>query len=145
MVLRFEYDKALVAAVKELPKRSFDPQSKEWVVPLHLYLDVAARLEAAGADVEFDDELRLMYEKSWVPPARQQEVTVGRTQGEYIVRFEYDPTLVEAAKGLPGRTFDASSKAWFVPIEDEEGTLRTVVKSFESLNCKVILAPGLSE
>ncbi len=143
VVIQFEYAKGLVKAVKSLDKRSFDSFSKEWVVPIHLYMDAMARFEAVGAHVELDDELASMYDKTLVPPPRKPEVTISRVGEDYVVQFDYDPELVKAAKRIPGRTFDPSSKAWFIPIEDEFETLSNVAKTFELLECSIRLEPKL--
>ncbi len=66
-VIRFDYDRALVRAVKGLERRSFDARTKEWVVPLYLYADALARLEAAGGEVELDADLQTMVAEGLHP------------------------------------------------------------------------------
>lgn len=142
-VLRFEYDRGLVAAVKALPRRRFDPETKEWVLPLHHYLDAARALEAMGAQVELDPELEALTEEGAVPPPPRPRAAVTRAGGHYMVRFEYRPALVRAVRQIPGRTFDPSSKAWFVPIEEAELTLRAIVEALEEVGCVVDLPEDL--
>lgn len=142
-ILRFEYDPSLVKTVKGLEKRTFDAMAKEWVIPLHLYLDAAARLEAVGAEVLFDEELTTLRNREIVPPPKKPEVTISRVGEEYIVQFEYDANLVRATKGLPKRSFDPASKAWSIPIGDEEGTLRQLIWTYEGLGSSVRLEPKL--
>jgi len=44
-------------------------------------------------------------------------VEVSRTTGDTLaIRFPYDQAKVEIARGLPGRRWDAASKAWTVPF-----------------------------
>ncbi len=143
VVIVFDYDRTLVKTVKSLDKRSFDPQTKEWTVPLHLYLDAVARFQAVDASVELDEKLGAMYDEALVPPPKKPVVTISRCGDEYVVQFEYDPSLVKATKRIPGRNFDPSSRAWFVPIEDAEGTLKSVLKTFEVLDCSIRLEPKL--
>ncbi len=145
VVIQFEYDRSLVKAVKSLGRRRFDSFSKEWVVPLHLYMDALAHLEAVGADVELDSDLASMYDDELVPPPRKAEVAIGRVGDDYVVHFDYDPELVKAVKGIPGRTFDSSSKAWFIPIEGEEETLNNLLKAFELLDCSLRVEPKLRD
>lgn len=142
-VIRFDYDRALVRAVKGLERRRFDARTKEWVVPLYLYADALARLEAAGGEVELDDDLQTMLAGGLQPRPPEPEVHVGRTGGNYIIRFEYEPRLVKAVKEIPGRTFDPSAKAWFVPIQDEVGTLGEVLRPFEAAGCTIHLDPDV--
>lgn len=143
VVLSFEYDKSLVATIKGLPQRRFDPSTKEWVLPLHLYMDAAALLEAVGAHVEMDQELRILYDEGQIPRPKKPEVAISRCGEEYVVQFDYDAALVKAARKVPGRTFDPSAKAWFVPIDDEEETLRLLLSSFEDVECAIRLEPKL--
>lgn len=142
-VIQFDYDRALVRAVKGLERRSFDTRTKEWVVPLHLYADAIARLEAAGGEVEMDADLQTMYAEGLQPRPPRPEVHVARSGGDYVIRFDYEPRLVRVVKEIPGRSFDASAKAWFVPIEDEVGTLQEVLRPFEAANCTIRLEPDL--
>lgn len=143
VVLRFDYDRSLVAAVKGLPRRRFDPFTKEWVLPLHLYMDAVSILQATGASVELDDELKALYEQGAVVPRTRPEVSIGRCGGEYVVQFEYDPSLVKATKKIPGRSFDPASKAWFVPIVDERETLHDLLAAFEGVDCSIRLESKL--
>lgn len=142
-VAHFDYDRSLVKAVKGLDKRSFDAQTKEWIIPLHLYRDAVARFESVGASVELDEELEAMTVGALLPPPKKPEITISRCGDEYIVQFEYDPSLVEAVKRIPKRSFDPASKAWFVPIEDEKATLSAVLQTFEVMDCTIRLQPKL--
>jgi hypothetical protein len=137
LVLHFEYDRALVAAVKSLPKRRFDPSTREWVVPLYHYMDAISVMEAAGAAVEMDEDVKQLFEEGAFIPPEKPEVVIGRCGAEYVVQFEYEPALVKVAKSIPGRSFDPVSKAWFVPIEDEEGTLNRLLEAFGAVNCSI--------
>ncbi len=143
VVIGFDYDRALVKAVKSLDRRTFDAFAKEWVIPLHLYMDAVARFEGVGASVEMDEALSAMYSKALLPPPKKPEVAIRRVGDEYVVQFEYDPKLVKAAKRIPGRTFDPASKAWLVPIEDDEKTLRNIVQALELVECSIQLEPKL--
>ena len=41
------------------------------------------------------------------------------TQSDFLVKFAYDPTLVNAVKELPGRRFDSAGKQWIIPSRPE--------------------------
>lgn len=141
--MSFEYDRSLVKTVKSLERRTFDPFSKEWVIPVHLYRDAIARFEALGADVELDAGLATLQDEGEISLPQKPEVVISQVGDDYVVQFEYDPDLVTAAKRLPGRTFDPASKAWFIPIQEETRTLRDVLGAFEPHNCTVRLEPKL--
>ncbi|MFQ5920149.1 MAG: hypothetical protein ACE5I4_08945 [Thermoplasmata archaeon] len=140
-VLSFDYDRFLVKAVKSIDRRRYDPMTKEWTVPLHYYADAVATLEAVGAEVEMDPELTDLHERAVVPPRARPEVTVERAGTQYVVRFDYDRSLVRAVKKVPGRTFDSVARAWLVPVE--EGALENLLATLDEVDCSVKLAPDV--
>ncbi|MEE9592012.1 MAG: hypothetical protein V3W28_00335 [Thermoplasmata archaeon] len=137
-VLSFDYDRFLVKAVTTLDRRRYDPMTKEWTVPLHYYADAVATLEAVGAEVKMDPELADLHERAVVPPKARPEVKVERAGGQYIIRFEYERSLVQAIKKVPGRTFDSVARAWLVPVE--EGALENLLATLGEVDCTVQLA-----
>ncbi|MFQ6012798.1 MAG: hypothetical protein ACE5LS_04060 [Thermoplasmata archaeon] len=140
-VLSFEYDRFLVKAVKSMDRRRYDPVTKEWSVPLHYYADAVATLEAVGAEVEMDSELMDLHARAVVPPEAPHRVSVERAGDQYVVRFEYDSSLVQAIKKVPGRTFDSVARAWLIPME--EGALENLLATLDEVNCTVELAPDV--
>ncbi len=140
-VLSFDYDRFLVRAVKALDRRRYDPMTKEWTIPIHYYADALATLEAMGAEVEMDEELADMHDRAVVPPEARPRVTVEQTGDQYIIRFEYNRSLVQAIKKVPGRTFDAVARAWLVPVE--EGALETLLATMDEADCIVEVSPDL--
>ena len=140
-VLSFDYDRFLVRAVKTLDRRRYDPMTKEWTIPIHYYADALATLEAVGAEVAMDEELADMHERADVPPEARPRVTVERTGDQYLIRFEYNRSLVQAIKKVPGRTFDGVARAWLVPVE--EGALENLLATLDEADCIVEVAPGL--
>ncbi len=140
-VLSFDYDRFLVRAVKTLDRRRYDPMTKEWTIPIHYYADALATLEAVGAGVEMDPELADLHERAVVPPKARPDVSVERAGDQYIVRFEYERSLVRAIRKVPGRTFDSVARAWLVPVE--EGALENLLATFAEVDCAVQLAPEL--
>ncbi len=142
-VLNFDYDRFLVRAVKTLDRRRYDPMTKEWTIPIHYYADALATLEAAGAEVEMDEELEDMHQRAVLPPEARPQVTVERSGDQYVIRFEYNRSLVHAIKTVPGRTFDGVARAWLVPVE--EGALENLVATFAEAECTVEVAPGLKD
>ncbi len=140
-VLSFDYDLLLVRAVKTLDRRRYDPMTKEWTIPIHYYADALATLEAEGAEVEMDEELADMHERAVVPPEARPQITVEQSGDQYLIRFEYNRSLVQAIKKVPGRTFDAVARAWLVPVE--EGALENLLATLNETECTVEVAPGL--
>jgi len=54
---------------------------------------------------------------------------ITKNEIEYVIRFNYDPSLVEAVKELTGRKFDSDNKVWRVPVVSSEE-----VKAFANAN-----------
>ncbi|MDX1534990.1 MAG: hypothetical protein R3291_05165 [Thermoplasmata archaeon] len=140
-VLSFDYDRFLVRAVKNLDQRRYDPTTKEWTVPIHYYADALATLEALGAEVEMDPELADLHERAEVPPKAAPEVSVEQAGDRYVVRFEYDRSLVRAIKKVPGRSFDSVARAWLVPVE--EGALDNLLATLREVDCAIRVDPEL--
>ena len=53
LIISFHYDTALVEKVKTLPDRSFDPQTKNWTLPLNLESFYAFRKAFPNAEASF--------------------------------------------------------------------------------------------
>lgn len=111
-VIRFRYDPELVSAVKAVPGRSFDGASKCWTAPL----------SSAGALATWAERHKFLLTTSAaevvagagpavVPPTGTVELA-----GSFLViRFDYDPKLVDSVRAIPGRSWDGGAKVWRVP------------------------------
>ena len=44
-------------------------------------------------------------------------ITAVQNQEVYIIRFPYDPELVQLIKNVPGRMYDAAHKYWIIPVD----------------------------
>ena len=54
-------------------------------------------------------------------------ITAVQNQEVYIIRFPYDPEVVQLIKNVPGRMFDSAHKYWIIPI-DKLGFLVNQIK-----------------
>jgi hypothetical protein len=137
VAIHFSYDERLVEVAKSFPKRRFDPEAKEWLVPLHLYKDVVREFESQTCVVIVDEEIEqyLLEGKEFEP--ERTEVFIKRVGKDYMVSFEYDPGLVREIKSLEERKFDPGTKGWFIPIRDEARTLQEVVARLQLAGCQI--------
>mgnify|MGYP001568891805 CR=1 FL=1 len=71
------------------------------------------------------------------PATHRGGVEIERMGAELVLRFGYDPALVEVARGLPVRRFDPLTKTWRVPT----ASLDTALVAFPGAS----LAGGLAE
>lgn len=115
-IVTFEYDSALVAAVKSVPGRRFNPQTKCWTAPISS--DAVAALknleqfswtEAATAMAETAESMPVVEQK----PTKQIDVEVNT----FIIRFDFDRDVVAAVKSVPGARFEPSEKFWTAPAD----------------------------
>ncbi len=79
LLIRFPYDESLVAAVKELPGRRWDPRNKTWKVPCQHIDRVYATF--AAFQFEFSSEASGLLAGTWAPPAKADEAAAGPTDG----------------------------------------------------------------
>jgi superfamily II DNA or RNA helicase len=104
----FGYDPDLVSAVKQLPERRFDRDSKSWLVPIEFVNEVEAfgKLHNFAMDV------------GSVPAGlvARKNGSVSLLDGELVLKFNYDPLVHDRVRQLPSRRFDVSTKSWRVPL-----------------------------
>ena len=72
-------------------------------------------------------------------------ITAVQNQDLYIIRFQYDPVLVQLVKNVPGRLYVPDHKYWTIPV-DKLGFLINQIKGtpYESL-FKVYSAESINE
>ncbi len=106
-IVTFDYDPEIVASVKELPQRKWDPDNKRWLVKdsaqlrsfiKHYYCYVSE--QAHGA---------LLSEKKRLGVFRQDGPRI-------VLESQYDPRLVEAIRTITGRKWDQETKRWKFPL-----------------------------
>ncbi len=141
--IQFGYDQKLVEVAKSLPKRRFDPEAKEWLVLLYLYKDVVREFENQTCVVIVDDEIERYLLEGKEFERETPEVFIKRVGNDYMVSFDYDPSLVREIKSLEERKFDPGTKGWFIPIRDEERTLREVISRLQLVRCQIKLQDDL--
>ena len=143
VAIQFEYDQRLVEVAKSFPKRKFDPNEKEWLVPLFLYKDVVREFERHTCVVIVDEEIErfLLEGKEFEPEI--PEVFIRKVGKDYMISFEYNPSLVREIKTLEERKFDPGTKNWFIPIRDEVGTLKEVISRLQLAGCQIRLHEDL--
>lgn len=137
VAVQFDYDEKLVEVAKSLPKRRFDSDAKEWLVPLYLYKDVVRKFECQTCVVIVDEEIERYLLEGKEFERERPEVFIKKVGNDYMVSFEYDPNLVREIKSLEERKFDPGTKGWFIPIRDEARTLQEVVARLQLTGCQI--------
>ena len=66
---------------------------------------------------------RLNAEFDWSRNGEISKVNFGEGRFYFAIKFEYDPSLVEAVKNIPGRKWNNDTKLWGVPSQYENEVL----------------------
>lgn len=119
--LAFRYDKNFVKLVSGLPKRRYNPYSKEWLIPSYELPDLMQELDED--DVELDDGLFEELQKKGLFTEEDPKIYVSKSNWEKFgdnvktlsLTFPYDSDFIEAIKELPEKYFDDSTKEWLIP------------------------------
>jgi SNF2 family DNA or RNA helicase len=115
LVIEFGYDREVVAAIKRLPRRKWNPSQKVWTAPASAANAKPLREFASSHDFSITDEAEAALSKVADDPL----VKVTLNQGDF--EFSFEPgtpkfyEYLEAVKAIPGRNFDPSRKVWIVP------------------------------
>lgn len=144
VAIQFDYDEKLVEIARSFPKRRFDPESKEWLVPLYLYKDVVRHFENQTCVVIVDEEIERFLLEGKEFETEVPEVFIRRVGNDYMVSFDYDPNLIREIRSLEERKFDPGTKGWFIPIRDEVKTLEEVISKLRLARCQIKLHDDLS-
>lgn len=114
LVIATKYDAELVAQIKQLPSRRWDPVKKVWLVSTKYAEDVQKiastfhiDYQAPAADILNDPELfepqpeiKITYESYW-----------------FNLFFEYDLRLLDKVRAIPRARYSAIMRAWTAPLE----------------------------
>ena len=111
------YDDALRALIKTLPRRRWDRDLQEWVVPARAddrreLLRVMALAEELDIVVDVDKTARPRLDTLGITRVRRVRGDVDAVE----LVSPYDPERAAVHRGLPERRFDATRKAWLVPM-----------------------------
>jgi SWI/SNF-related matrix-associated actin-dependent regulator of chromatin subfamily A-like protein 1 len=114
LVIETPYDAELVARIKQLPQRRWDPVKKVWLVNTKYAEDVekiaatfSIEYKAPTADILNDTELfepeaavKITYETYW-----------------FSLWFEYDLRLLDKVRAIPRARYSAIMRCWTAPLE----------------------------
>lgn len=119
IVLKFDYNPRLVDAVRSIPGRRFDADTKEWIVPC----ETSAVVKRLAADFNLfltEDVKRLQDVEVHTGP----KVSVANRN--FAITFTYEAELLSSVRQMPGAEWSPTARAWLVPIESIEEVLKFV-------------------
>jgi hypothetical protein len=120
-VIAFNYDPALVSAVKRIPGARFDGVTKRWSAQNTPGVADAVRTFAADNGFDFSPEAAALLDTEPVKPvinlAQRKIVPHGK---DWKLIYPYDATLVAAIKSLTSRRkFDPDTKSWICESSEQ--------------------------
>lgn len=106
LVIRSEYNPALIARIRELPGRRWDPNEKVWSTPL----SACNGLRVIAEEYRLDWRIVDLLDVPNVP-------TISVLGGRFLVRIDYDRDLMLQLREIPGAMWEHSQEAWTLPLE----------------------------
>lgn len=110
IILRFDYDPALVTEVRHLSRRTWDPEMRVWRLPVESVREVRAFAAAHGfaRTAAFD-----------AIPDTEPDLHPGVevSNGQFVIRFPYDRDLISRVRDLPSARWSRALWGWVVDLE----------------------------
>ncbi|MER2007455.1 MAG: hypothetical protein ABS939_08375 [Psychrobacillus sp.] len=112
VLISFRYNEKFIEIIKQQPKRQWDSENKNWIVPLSEVIPTLNALWTIGADVE--NALKYVMNNDiyldWLDKQFESEKieVLIKDDGDYtLVKFEYNQILVDEIKQI-----DHSKRKW---------------------------------
>ena len=128
VVWQFSYNATVIAAVKTIKGRKYDPQLKSWLCPLESLPECVSLYKYMGREPDRElkdraDEISKSYAGTSASDAIKIAIrlSVDETSlgiGAAVIAFYYDASVVEALKMIPPscRNYNSVSKEWSVDL-----------------------------
>jgi hypothetical protein len=114
--LKFDWDPILVDAVRTIPGRRWDNDTKEWVIPQ----SVATLVKKFAKENGFSMPAEIADLPDIEVNIRPTVSVMGRM---FALSFPYDAQLIGQVRAMPGSEWNATRRAWIVPIEAADEVL----------------------
>jgi hypothetical protein len=118
-MISFRYNETFIAVIKNQPKRQYDSETKNWIVPNDKVIPVLNELATVGADV--DNALAYASNHELLRTVAIDKVEVlTKEDGDYtLLKFKYNPILVDEIKQIDrkDRQWNADFKFWAIHKE----------------------------
>lgn len=117
IVLRFDYNPTIVDAIRMVPTRRWNNDTKEWIV--------AKEAVAIIRKISQEHHLTMSQEVIDLPDLEISSTGVFVTVHDkmFALSFPYDSQTISQVRQMPGATWSPSKRAWLVPIEAADEVL----------------------
>jgi hypothetical protein len=135
-LISFRYNETFIETIKNQPKRQWDAENKNWIVPNKEVIPTLNALWTVGADVDnamqYAMNHDLIINTIFEPKA---EVLTKIQNGHALLKFDYNKDIVNAIKEIPfkDRQWNADFKFWAVK-EDYLEDLKVKLHDIASFN-----------
>ena len=119
LIVKFDYNPAILDAIRTIPSRRWNSEHKEWHLPK----------ESVGSIRKIASEhgLFLSEDVKRLPEMDVQEGTLIHVMnGAFALSFSYNADLISQVRQMPGAQWSATNRAWMVPIESSDEVLSFV-------------------
>lgn len=115
-LIGFRYNEQFIEVIKAQPRRRFDKDTKQWVVPNENVLDALNSLAEVGADVENAIEYVKSHEFIKNPKVNKTDVLMALTDNSVCVKFDYNKDIIEEIKKIDrsARSYNPKHKYWSI-------------------------------
>lgn len=133
VMISFRFNTDYISVVKSQPKRKYDAESRNWIIPEQNILKALKDLEAVGADVanavEYANEKCLQLASKKLSDV----VAVADNDNKTLLKFNYNKEILEGIKNIEKskRKWNADKKYWIINsecIENLKAELSDVAK-----------------
>lgn len=130
-LISFRYNELFIEIIKAQPKRQYDGESKQWVVPNSNAINVLEALAEAGADVKNALEYVRNHELCKEKEVEKTEILT-KYDGDFaLLKFEYNKSIIDAIKLIDNkdRQWNPQFKFWAIKqqhIENLKNALNNV-------------------
>lgn len=126
-VIKFPYSAALVAAVKDLPGRRYDPATKTWTVPVRAIERVRRFANQHGFEIV--EAGTIPIGKKALPDKLGGSVTILGLK--WSIEMGHNKAALAEIRAIPGREWHADEKRWLVPIPGHIDDINAFAKKYQ--------------
>lgn len=130
-LISFRYNETFINIIKAQPRRQYDGDNKQWIVPNADALITLEKLADAGADVKNAMEYVGNHELCKIEKTKKVEV-LSKTDGEWtLLKFDYNERILDAIRKVEraDRQWNSKYKYWAV----KNNHMNSILDSIEEI------------
>lgn len=139
LVIRTQYDPELVAQIRQLPQRRWDPTTKAWYVPPRYNKEVEQIAKTFNIEYTIEEDFDYIENLPTVTVTYQEET--------FVIYFNYDLVILEKIRGIPRARYSAIMGGWTAPKESAVEVLQFAdnVSAIVDPSCEEVLKEAKEE